>query len=94
MVAQAPHLLVMGLDTEPHEPWIALAPEAVAHFHYPAKCLSPECPGHPHEGPLYMVVQIMGCLPSAVHPAYTPNCVTILGTGEGGVAQGLGGWLC
>ena len=49
-VARASHPLVTVVETVSLEPWINLAPEAVARFCYPVKCLSHGCPGHPHGG--------------------------------------------
>ena len=53
----------------PPFPWIAIAPATVAHFQYPAECVAPMCPGHPHKGPLYYSLNTVGTLPAELHQA-------------------------
>ena len=51
----------------PPYPWIAIAPAAVAKFQYPAECVAHRCPGHPHKGPLYYSLDMVGGVPAEVH---------------------------
>ena len=50
-------------------PWIAIAPEAVANFQYPAECVAHRCPGYPHKGPLYYSLDTVGAVPPELHQA-------------------------
>ena len=51
------------------ELWIELRTEAVALIRYPTRCLTHKCPGHPHQGPLYVALHALGALPSELGPA-------------------------
>ena len=65
--SQAP--LVTVTAALPPFPWIAIAPAAVAKFQYPAECVAHGCPGHPHKGPLYYSLDMVGAVPAELHQA-------------------------
>ena len=68
-MARAGHTVMTIACTPPPEPWVKLRPEAVALFKYPTRCLTHQCAGHPHRGPLYMALHTPGALPSELGPA-------------------------
>ena len=48
----------------PPEPWINPGLKAVAVFKYPTRCIPQKYPGHPHQGPLHIVLHTQEALPS------------------------------
>ena len=64
-----PSTACCAVHNPPPEPWIELHAEAVGRFRYPTWCLTHECPGHPHKGPLYMALHAPQALPSEWGPA-------------------------
>ena len=67
-VSHARHAVLTVTPAQPPEPWIELRTEVVAHFTYPAPCLTHKCPGHPNKGPLYIAIDAPSALPSPLDP--------------------------